>query len=173
MAVKRAKPARSERHKLVLVAILAVCLGAILLWPQEAAEAPPQDARPLADKTSPGGGVATRGAKPAQGTQSSQSAASAESHAAAEATPAIAAVKLPRLDSQTIAAADPFTPLSQASSGSLEPDDPRREAVAAAAARASVRAVYRTSRGAAAIVDDQIIPVKDAKHWIATLRAAE
>lgn len=171
MAVKRAKPPRRERQKLILVVILGICLGAILLWPKEAADTPGE-----ALGEDPRARFADGSSEPSQPSLSPKPAdlpGSTDSLGVPGSANRAARPKLPRLDSQTIAAADPFTPLSQLSAESAGPDDHPAEAIAAAAARASVRAVYRSSRGAAAIVDDQIIPVKDAKHWIATLRAAE
>ncbi|WP_164103650.1 hypothetical protein [Candidatus Laterigemmans baculatus] len=168
MAVKRAKGARKERHKLVLVGILGICLGAVLLWPDEAGEAPPQK-----ESNSSRRRFATRPAAASQDPQSAQSATPADPPTATDAGLPIAGVELPRLDRERIAAADPFAPPTQPSAESSEPEAVRSEALAAAAARTSVRAVYRTSHGSAAIVDDQIIPVKDAKHWIETLRATD
>lgn len=152
-------PQKSSRHeplKRAAVAVLAVVLAAVLLWPADDVSEPAAegDTHRLPGKAAAAG----RPAIPAAG----------EAKAPAAGTAAEAA-KLPRLDVERIAAADPF----------VFPAHPADELMTAAAPRVltsaptEIRAVYRTARGAVAIVNDQIVPVSDAKKWIESMRSAD
>lgn len=146
------KPAPRERSKVAAAVVLALVLGATLLWPSEDS-AEPVAAEPVARR------LATENVA-AQ---------------AADGGPSASSPKLPRLDYESIAEVDPFVAKGHHSDAlSEEFANPQLGSDhVLASARTEVRAVYRTARGAVAIVDDQIVPVKDPKKWIESMRSAD
>lgn len=166
MAVRTPQPpSRHEPLKRAAVVVLAVVLAAVLLWPADDASEPAStEGEP---RRLPGEAViAGTPARSAAGAP-----AGAEGIAGTPATASAAeAMKLPRLDVERIAAADPFVASSETSSDQLDTAGADRVLTSAST---EIRAVYRTARGAVAIVNDQIVPVTDAKKWIESMRSAD
>lgn len=152
------KPARREPVKVAAIAILALMLIAILFWPADDSSdtASAEPARRQLDTDSITEGKASAPGDIAEG--------GASAHCA----------KLPRLDGESIAAADPFVAKGLANSVSDGFADPQIDSDRIlTSAPAEIRAVYRTARGAVAIVDNQIIPVQDPKKWIESMRSTD